>query len=576
MTATACDAAASAAADVGALAEDYWRFRMEEFPTEATAAGDKRGADRLGDAGLGAHQRRADAAAGFLRRAGEIEAGRLDPESADTLRLLAGQAGNMVEAHRLGEHLAPSLFPFGFFDAPGYLAGATDLRTLGDRRAFLRRLADVPRNFNEHLACLEAGLQAGRRLPRPVLLRVRAMLNGYAGGGLAGTLRRRFAPAPQGASAAEAAQVQAELEAVIRDALEPALRRVLAFFEGRETALVRDSVGLCDQPDGEACYRFLVRRQTTTDLDPDAIHSIGLDEMQALRAELCEVAAAAGFASPGAFAAELAARTPPAPEELLQAARALTRRIDAQLPPLFGALPRVTYGVELMSAEQSRELPPAMAQPAPADRALPGVMWLTALPERCPAHILTALCLHEAWPGHLMQFALAHERADLPAFRRYGWTDYNGYVEGWALYCERLGVELGLYETPELAFGRLVFESLRTMRLVVDTGLHAKGWTREQAIAFMAQDNLHPPATIESEVDRYIGMPAQALSYKLGERTIRGLRREAEAILGQGLDLRQFHDQVLSAGPMALDCLEARIRRWLQTDPGRSRRAVGS
>ncbi|HKT53910.1 MAG TPA: DUF885 domain-containing protein, partial [Caulobacteraceae bacterium] len=265
-----------------------------------------------------------------------------------------------------------------------------------------------------------------------------------------------------------------------------------------------------------------------------------------------------------AVAAELEARIAPDAASLLKQVRALAKQIDGLLPRLFGRLPRITYAVEQFTADASAALPPALAQPAPADRATAGVYWLTALPERCPEHLHVPLTLHEAWPGHLMQFALAQEQESLPAFRRHGWSEYNGYVEGWALYCERLGEELGLYRDPADRFGLLSFELWRAARLVVDTGLHWNGWGRDQAIEYMVENTFLPRGTIEAEVDRYIGMPAQALSYKLGERTITALRAEAEAALGDRFALRDFHDELLALGPVSLDALQGHMRRWIE------------
>ena len=201
---------------------------------------------------------------------------------------------------------------------------------------------------------------------------------------------------------------------------------------------------------------------------------------------------------------------------------------------------------------------------------MPGTYWITALPERCPNHLLVPLGVHEAWPGHLMQFAIANELSHLPAFRRACWTDYNGYIEGWALYCERMGHDLGLYDDPADHFGRLTFDLWRACRLVVDTGLHWLRWDRARAVAFMAENTFMPIATIETEIDRYIGMPAQALSYKIGERAIRALRAEAEDALGERFSLRGFHDTILATGPVTLQVLDYAVRRWIEAERGRN------
>jgi uncharacterized protein (DUF885 family) len=238
------------------------------------------------------------------------------------------------------------------------------------------------------------------------------------------------------------------------------------------------------------------------------------------------------------------------------------KRIDKKLPAFFGRLPRSTWGVEMMTPAQSANLPVGYAQPNPADGSGPGLFWLTALPERCGTYTLVPLVLHEAWPGHLMHLALMQEMAGLPSFRRHGALRYNACLEGWALYCESLGVEMGLYETPHQHYGRIEMEMFRALRLVVDTGIHWKGWGREQAVDYMAARLAMPRAAIETEVNRYVGLPGQALAYQVGNLEIRGLRRQAQATLGPRFDLRAFHDELIGAGPVSLPVMRGIVERW--------------
>ena len=262
----------------------------------------------------------------------------------------------------------------------------------------------------------------------------------------------------------------------------------------------------------------------------------------------------------------------PSKEALLEQIEALSKRIDLKIPAYFGRIPRITYGVQQMSEAASALLFPAYAQPSPADCSGPGVHWVTAIPAKLPNFMHVPIALHEAWPGHLMHLGLIQEMQDLPDFRRFGALGYSACLEGWALYCEGLGVEMGLYRTPHQTYGRLDMEMWRACRLVVDTGLHTRGWTRAEAIAYMAANMALPLPTIESEVDRYIGMPAQALAYQIGMLKFRELRTRAQEQLGEHFDVRAFHDQLLAAGPVTLPVLERLtddyLSRCLRTSVG--------
>lgn len=548
------------------LAEDYWEFRAREHPSEATAAGDHRYNDRLEGAALGDHERRAALATAMLHRARAIAADDLGDDEALSLGLLIGQLETLGDGWRLGDHLTPRLFPFGFTELPAYLLGGAPLQTRKDFEDFVARLNAVPVYFEACLETLQTALSRGYRLPRALASRVRGLIDAQiADSGIAAIVRARFSLRPAGVDQPTFKKLLAAAERALETAVAPAFQAVLAFFMAHEGDLYRDTISICDQPDGPAYYRFKVRQQTTTDLDPDAIHAIGLGEVRAIQDELADVLSQAGFEGDARTYYEHLASSCIAPDaqSLLDRTRAIAKTIDGGLPRLFGCLPRITYAVQSFSEALSLQRPVAMAQAAPGDRTLPGIFWLTALPERCPTYLLIPLSLHEAWPGHLMQFALAQELDHLPKFRRQTSFDYNAYIEGWALYCERLGYDLGLYDDPRDRFGQLTYDLFRAARLVVDTGIHWKGWTRDEAINYMADNSLLPLDTIEAEIDRYIGMPAQALSYKIGERAIRSLREEAQAKLGSTFSLREFHDAVLETGAVSLAALQQHIRRWV-------------
>lgn len=557
---TAQQMIAAKVSEVEQLAADYWEFRLHEFPVDATAAGDRRFDDRLEGCTPEDFERRARWCQATLSHLDGIAADALAPDEQVSLGLLREQMQMIVLAYELDDHLIPKLFPFGFAYLLEALATSTLLRSQTEAEMFIERLAAVPRYIDESIELLRLGAAKGYLIPKTLLAPVTGLVDAWlAKDGVGARLERCFAAWPA---------LVADGDKAIEGAAITALARYRTFLAEEAPDMTRETVGLCDQPGGAAYYAFKIAQQTGTDLGAEEIHRLGLDEVARIRSEIDAIASKLGY--PGA-APELARKLETDPsmiepdaETLLARTRALAKRIDGTLPSLFGCLPRSAYSVEQLGFAASAQLPPALAQPSPADRSMPGIFWLTALPEKLPRHFLIPLTLHEAWPGHLMQFGRAHELDTLPAFRRYGWTDYNAYVEGWALYCERLGHDLGLYETDEDEFGRLTFELWRACRLVVDTGIHAMGWNRANAVAWFTENSFLTADVIQSEVDRYIGMPAQALSYKIGEIAIRRLRAEAEAVLGDAFILRDFHDEILALGPVSLSSLDQHMATWIK------------
>ena len=329
----------------------------------------------------------------------------------------------------------------------------------------------------------------------------------------------------------------------------------------------RSTVGASALDGGKEYYAFLVRHFTTLDLTPEQDHAIGLAEVQRIRAEMEAVIRQTGFE--WSFAGFLKfLRTDPrfyakTPEELLKQAAFTAKKIDGKLPSLFGRLPRQPYGVEPVPADIAPKYTGGRYVPAPLDGKKAGTYWVnTYALETRPLYVLDALTLHEVVPGHHLQIALAKEMTDLPNFRRHLYIDVFG--EGWALYAERLGLEMGLYADPYSQFGRLTYEMWRACRLVVDTGLHAMGWTRQQAIDYLAGNTALSLHECTTETDRYIAWPGQALAYKMGELKIRELRRRAEEALGPRFDIREFHDRILSGGTVTLPILEERIETYIR------------
>jgi uncharacterized protein (DUF885 family) len=382
-----------------------------------------------------------------------------------------------------------------------------------------------------------------------------------------------FTAFPSGVPASEHERLRAAGREAIREAVVPAYRSLLEFFTREYLPGARGTIGASELPDGRAYYAWLVKDYTTLDTTPEAVHRIGLGEVERIRREMDEVVRKTGFH--GSFAEFLEfLRTDPrfyakTPEELLKQAAWIAKRMDGKLPSLFGRLPRQPYGVEPVPDDLAPKYTGGRYVGAPLDGRRAGTYWVnTYALENRPLYTLESLTLHEAVPGHHLQGALSKELEGLPAFRRYSYV--NAFGEGWGLYSERLGIEAGFYQDPYSDFGRLSYEMWRACRLVVDTGIHAMGWTRQRAIDYMAERTALSRHEITTEVDRYISWPGQALAYKMGELKIRELRTRAEKELGTRFDVRAFHDAVLANGSVPLDVLEAEIDAWIAAERTRA------
>jgi uncharacterized protein (DUF885 family) len=363
---------------------------------------------------------------------------------------------------------------------------------------------------------------------------------------------------------------QQRLSAAARQAIEqgvvPAYRRLQSFVEREYLPACRESVGVWDTPGGADWYQQRVRWFTTTELTADEIHEIGLREVARIRGEMIKVIERVGFQ--GSFEEFLKfLRTDPRfrytdPQQLLQAYQVMAKRIDPLLPQYFGRLPRMPYGVRPIPAESAPDTTTAYYQPPSMDGQRAGYYYVNLYkPEERPTYEIPVLSIHEAVPGHHLQIALAQELGEQPKFRRT--LEATAYTEGWALYSESLGEEMGFYSDPYDKFGQLTYEMWRAVRLVVDTGIHHKRWTREQAIDFFKANAAKSELDIVNEIDRYISWPGQALAYKIGELRIKELRARATAALGPKFDIREFHDLVLGSGAVPLDILESNVEQWL-------------
>ncbi|RPE79933.1 uncharacterized protein (DUF885 family) [Vulcaniibacterium tengchongense] len=494
-----------------------------------------------------------------LRQLDAIDPAQLSAGNRVNLAIYRAQVENLAADVRFRAYEMPFNSDSSFWSNLGFMT-RRPLRSAEQYRAYIDRLADVPRYFDEHIANMRAGLARGFSVPRAVLdgrdasIAAVAQLKDPEQSKFFEPLKKMPASIP----AEEQQRLREAARAAIRDRLIPAYARLLAFFREEYLPQARTTLAAEAMPDGAAYYRQQIREYTTLDLDPEQIHRIGLEEVARIQAEMDAIIRRVGFK--GDFAAFLAfLRTDPqfyaaTPQQLLERAAWIAKRVDGELGKFIGTLPRERFTIV--------PVPDDIAPFWTSGRGGAGTYWVNTYDLRSrPLYNLPALTLHEAAPGHALQGSLAKEHAAQPEFRRRSYI--SAYGEGWGLYSEKLGQEMGIYETPYEEFGRLTYEMWRACRLVIDTGIHHKGWSREQAQAYLRERTALSEHEVVTEVDRYISWPGQALSYKLGELAIVRLRREAEQALGPKFDLKAFHDVVLGQGSVPLPVLEQQVRDYI-------------
>ena len=551
------------------LLDEIWEFELREDPLMATSVGDHRYDDRLPAVRIADQARRAEARRKFLERLRAIDPAGLDETDRDSQALQRVKLEDSIREYELHHYRFPINADSGFHMELAQLVSQMPFETARDYENYLARLRAFPEYMGENVDLLREGLKAGWTLPKVALTGYEKTIEAHV---VTDPTRSRFsqpfAAFPVGVPEADRGRLRAAAEKAIRDDVVPAYRSFLEFMTRDYMPGARPTVGAGDLPGGKEYYAYLVRHFTTVDRSPEQVHALGLSEVARIRAEMEEVIRKTGFA--GSFSEFLNhLRTDPrfyakTPEELLKQASWIAKRIDGKLPSLFGRLPRQPYGVEPVPDEIAPKYTGGRYVGAPPGGKKAGTYWVnTYALESRPLYVLTSLTLHEAVPGHHLQGALSAELTDLPAFRRFLYVDAFG--EGWGLYSERLGLEMGLYTDPYSNFGRLTYEMWRACRLVVDTGLHAKGWTRQQAIDYLASNTALSLHECTTETDRYISWPGQALAYKTGELKLRELRRRAEEALGPRFDVREFHDRVLAGGTVTLPILESRIDAWIRS-----------
>jgi prolyl oligopeptidase len=552
------------------IASAYWTDLLRTHPLEASVfVGDQRFSDRLDDPSVEAYQAWLDRLDSWRDALSDIAPDSLSAEERLDREILLTTIESRLQGQRFGDHLVP-LAPIvryardlRFADLHLLFAQLGEFQpasTHGDVENYLLRLAAFPNLVDRIITTLKQGMAEGRLAPRVVMPRVVAQLRSLSKSRAEESPLWAFVPRlptdwPDEGRSAAAARIRAAIE----NHVSPSYARLADFVESTYLPACPDRVGLGATADGAAHYAFLVRDYTTTDLTADQIHALGLAEMAKTLQAMDTVRKQVGFQGElKAFFAHV--RTDARfknrfEESILAGHRAILATMEANLPRLFGRLPRIPLEIRPFEPIRARSSPMGEYYPAAVDGSRPGIFYVnTSDPTSRPTYTMQALAYHEAIPGHHLQGALGLEAPGRPPFRRYFY--FPAFDEGWALYCESLPAEIGLYTDPYAVFGQLNYDALRAARLVVDTGVHQKGWTRAQAIDYMEQNTSLPRNEIEGEVDRYIAWPGQALAYKVGELKIREIRAIAKKRAGASFDLRAFHDRLLSFGSVPLRLLE--------------------
>lgn len=561
----------SPSARLHALFEADWQRRLRENPLMASYLGDRRYNDKLPDLSPAAFERQAQALRDSLATLERIDRSKLSPADQLNFDLYRRELRVAIDALAFPSHRLAVDQRGGVHLLAVQMAPALRFETAKDYADWIARLRAYGTLVDQNITLLREGMATGWVAPKAVMQRVPAQIAAQrVAAPEDSSFYKPFLTLPDTLSPAERERLQAEGRAAVAEVVLPALARFETFFNEEYLPACADSVATGDLPDGRAFYDHLAARYTTTSLGADEIHAIGLAEVARIRGEMEALRQEVGFGGDLAAFFEYL-RTDPRffhtdPQALLAEYRAISRRMDPELVKVFGKLPRTPYGVIPIPDAIAPDTTTAYYQRPSADGRRAGYYYVNLhKPGSRPRWEMMALSLHEAVPGHHLQIALAQEMPDQPMFRRQG--GFTAFIEGWGLYAERLGYDMGLYDDPYDRMGQLAYDMWRAVRLVVDTGLHSKGWTREQAIDYFAANAPKARLDIENEIDRYITTPGQALAYKIGQMRISALRARAEQRLGGRFDIRAFHDALLAEGALPLDVLEQRMDAWIDAQP---------
>ena len=552
--------------DFGALLADHWEWQMRENPVRASRMGDRRFNDQWTDMSLDAIERRQGEQQEFLRRLRFIDSSELTETDQLNYDLFRRSLENSIDDHQFKNYLMP-MSQRGGVQSLESTAETLRLSNVQDYEDWLARMAQIETVIEQTMSRMEEGRESGYMPPKILMERIPDQISSQlVEDPEQSPFFKSFAAMPDSIVDADRERLQQLAKDLIDESVVPAYRDFANYFNNVYLPASRDTIGASSLPDGEAFYEYRTRLYTTTQMTPDEIHRLGLNEVKRIRDEMQLVIDELEFE--GSFDDFLTfLRTDPqfyydTPEELFEGYLAISKRIDPELVKVFGKLPRMPYGLRPIPDNIAPDTTTAYYNRPAADGSRPGYYYVNLYrPEVRPKYEMEVLSIHEAVPGHHLQISLQMELEEMPNFRKY--SGFTAFSEGWGLYSESLGYEMGFYKDPYSKFGALTYDMWRAVRLVVDTGMHYKGWTRQQAIDFFTDNAAKTEADIINEIDRYISWPGQALAYKIGQLKMMELRRKAEQALGNDFDIKAFHDALLGGGALPLEILETRMNRWL-------------
>ncbi len=550
-----------------ALLEEQWQYTLRESPEFATIIGDLRYNDKLSDLSLAHVQQQRKDSEAFLKRFEGIDTAGFPEQEVINQQLMVRNLKENLESISLKLYLMPVDQFNGIQLNMAQMVPLIPFDTAKQYSDYIARLHQMPRLMDQVIETLEQGKRDHYMPPKFLLEKVVEQAKSIAApAGEANVFGGPATRFPAAIAEADRKPLHDALIQAVDTDVRPAYAKLANFVEHDYAAFGRTEPGMWALPNGDALYRFSVKQQTTTNTDPETIHELGLKEVARIHEEMLAIAKSQGFADRKSFQASLKTNPkliPKSADDILQTYRGYIAQMQPELPKLFGLLPKTKVEVRPVQPYREKEAAAAEYNQGTPDGSRPGIVYVNTgdFAHRSKLSI-ESTSYHEAIPGHHMQISIAQTLPSLPPFRQQ--AQYNAYTEGWALYAERLGKDIGFYKDPLSDYGRLSDELLRACRLVLDTGVHYKHWTREQMISYFRENSNEDEPDIQAETDRYIVMPGQALSYKLGQLKILELRSLAKQELGDKYDIRAFHDEILDGGALPLDVLEARVRSWIR------------